>query len=130
MCLTAGAVASILAQHAAAAARQLPAALLSSIGRMVQLTNPDCCILLIQGATPGAMPGAVESFQAQQPAAATAAQPAALPQLPNIFGRKMQQVILNPLDAFGITADSTKATPSTADAARLSAALGLQVLSS
>lgn len=66
---------------------------------------------------------------AQQPADPAAQQPTLLPALPNIFGRKMQQVILNPGDAVGLGTDSTKATPTAADAARLSSALGLQVTS-
>ncbi len=40
---------------------------------------------------------------------------------------RLLQVILNPGDALGLGTDYTKATPSAADAARLSAALGLQV---
>ena len=68
----------------------------------------------------------VNSFVATQPA-----QPAGLPALPafpNLFaGRKLRQVILNPGDFLGLTTDSTKATPTTADADRLNKALGLQV---
>ena len=69
--------------------------------------------------------GAATTDLQAQPAAAQ--QPAMLPALPNIFGRKLQQVILNPGDLFGQSTDSSKATPSAADAARLGAALGLQV---
>ena len=66
--------------------------------------------------------------QATAPASAAAQQPSLLPALPNIFGRKLRQVILNPGDLVGLRTDNTKATPSAADAARLGAALGLQVM--
>ncbi|BDA47106.1 hypothetical protein COCOBI_09-5610 [Coccomyxa sp. Obi] len=57
--------------------------------------------------------------------AAYQAQPSLLPNLQSLFGRKMQQVILNPGDFLGLPTDPTKGTPSAADAARLNAALGL-----
>jgi len=95
----------------------------------VPLSDPICSA--VQAIAPAAAAGATD-LQAQpaadaQPAAA-AQQPSLLPALPNIFGRKMQQVILNPGDLVGLGTDYKKATPSAADAARLSAALGLQVI--
>ena len=50
-----------------------------------------------------------------------------LPSFSTLFGRKLKQVILNPGDFLGLTTDSSKATPTVADANRLNAALGLQV---
>ena len=79
-----------------------------------------------QAADPTNAATGTTSLQAQP--AAAAQQPALLPALPNIFGRKLQQVILNPGDLLGLRTDNTKATPSAADAARLGAALGLQVM--
>lgn len=53
---------------------------------------------------------------------------ASFPKLPSLFqGRKLKQVILNPGDLLGMPTDYRKAAPSTADAARLNAALGLSV---
>ena len=80
----------------------------------------------MQAADPASATAGATDLQAQP---APAAQPASLlPALPNIFWRKLQQVILDPGDLLGLRTDNTKATPSAADAARLGAALGLQVI--
>ena len=79
-----------------------------------------------QATDPASAAAGTTDLQAQP--AAAAQQPSLLPALPNIFGRKLQQVILNPGDLVGLRTDNTKATPSAADAARLGAALGLQVI--
>jgi hypothetical protein len=73
-------------------------------------------------------PAAVQqTAAAAQPQAVDSAAPA-LPALPNLFaGRRLRQLIFNPGDLLGLTTDSSKATPSAADAAKLNAALGLQV---
>ena len=80
----------------------------------------------MQATAPANAAAGATDLQAQP--AAAAQQPALLPALPNIFGRKLRQVILNPGDLVGLRTDNTKATPSAADAARLGAALGLQVM--
>ncbi len=87
------------------------------------MLNPSC--FAVQAVSPASAAAGATDLQAQP--AAAAQQPSLLPALPNIFGRKLRQVILNPGDVLGLPADSTKATPSAADAARLGAALGLQV---
>ena len=88
---------------------------------------------------PAAQTNAVSSFLASLQQAAAPQQSSlqqstqentasAFPALPSLFsGRKLRQVIFNPSDLLGVTTDSTKATPTAADAERLNAALGLQV---
>ena len=90
------------------------------------IASADSVCSGLQAATPASAAAGATDLQAQP--AAAAQQPSLLPALPNIFGRKLRQVILNPGDLLGLRTDNTKATPSAADAARLGAALGLQVM--